>query len=1040
MTEKEKLEAAMRGELHLAQASAAPTAPEPKEPGVIERFQANMEDSWKTGTIAGQAYLHGKSAIVGKNQVLKDEKQREAEFKAMKGWNDGAKQTKEIKYTDEMGNETSAVVQSDPNFLNTMVHGAAALGGQLVGNLATPEALLIPAPARLAIPAVNATTQTGRALSKAALGAGMQGGINAATDPLIQGSQVLLGTKDSFDPTQTALNTGMGILTGGAFPNLPKVARELEERNRMLRAATGNPHASLTDFHGEFKMPDDLKGDKYIGSFNTEKTKMSESAYDEVGRVVKDNDQYAEARRLHLGGDIEQVKRLADDLGRDEEYFLRRWEPGTTFAPEDIWQIRKLHANAAENVVNLSRLARDGDEFAMQEAAIAYQRFQQFEAILQGSATEWGRTGAIFNEVISTEARNAAIQSIERKFGGILQPKEFFAMMAALDDPRMVRKFAREAEKVKTGKMLVEAWQSALLTSPDTHVANIVGGLINTLMSTPESIGASLVGKARQAVFGGEDPVATRAAAARIGGMLQGAVDGFRLAAQAYKTESAPGIQTRDVHQHIPDAWGGKVIRTALRALLAEDTFFKNTNKHMALTEMAIDEAIKRKLSGAEYSTFIRNYINNPPAHVASKANAVGSYYTFNSDLGKMGNAILQFKESHPLAAVIMPFVRTPINIIKQGFERSPLGLIYAANGARTGALKGKELDMAISRATIGSGVMAYATWLAYEGRISGQGPMDGGLRAAITDTGDQPVSVRIGDQYHSFSRIQPIGMILGLAADQAQLVREWEDSVRSGRRDEADNPYPEALWRSAQYATWAMTKNMLQGSFVTQLNNLFDAMTAPDRNLQRFVNTTAGSVIPTVVARIAQGTDPIVRDPGTMAEAVAARIPGETDKAQPMLNRFGEARRREGGLLETLFSPSRRTKAKDDPVYNEIAKLGISFEALPRYWAGKRLTPDQYTDLVQFTGRLAREQIQAFVTSPGYDGISDEIKIEKIREFMEGATETGKSLFIAKYKDFATEPTNEYIRKLQLEPRKQYPTIQKANEAKRARERQDTK
>jgi hypothetical protein len=58
----------------------------------------------------------------------------------------------------------------------------------------------------------------------------------------------------------------------------------------------------------------------------------------------------------------------------------------------------------------------------------------------------------------------------------------------------------------------------------------------------------------------------------------------------------------------------------------------------------------------------------------------------------------------------------------------------------------------------------------------------------------------------------------------------------------------------------------------------------------------------------------------------------------------------------------------------------------------------------------------------------------------MEGATETGKSLFIAKYKDFATEPTNEYIRKLQLEPRKQYPTIQKANEAKRARERQDTK
>jgi hypothetical protein len=1024
MTEQEKLDAARRGQLQTAQAFSTPTATPKRDIGLIERFTMNAEDAWKTGTLAGQGYLQTKAAFLGKERVQADEKLRKEQYDAATSWNGGPREKKTVKYTNEFGIEQEDVVDSDPNALRTLAHGGAALAGQVVGNAATPETFVVPAPARLATAAVQASTATGRALGKAAVGGATQAVVNAATDPLIQGSEIMLGTRDSYDPTRTLVAGGLGAVTGGVFPQLPAAVVALDRRNQALRAALGDQYNTITDFHKTFKVPDDLKREKYIGSFNTEKTKLSESAYDEVNRVVKDNDQYMEARRGHLSGDIDQVKQLALDLNRPEDYYLRRWEPGVTFAPEDIWQIRKLHANAAENVVHSARLAADGDELAMQHAAIAYQRFQQFEAILQGSATEWGRTGAIFNEVISSEERNAAVKHIEKKFGGKIGAKEFFTLMASLDDPRMVRKFAQEAEKASTGKMLIEAWQSALLSSPDTHVANMIGSLTTTLMSTPETIGASLVGKVRNAAFGGENAVSTQAAVARVAGMLHGARDGLRLAAEAFRTERAPGIQTRDVHQHIPDRLGGGIIRTPLRALLAEDTFFKTINKHMALREMAWDEVIRRAIPPSDRADFIRNFINNPPAHVASKADAIGRYYTFNSDLGKMGNAILQFKEAHPLAALVMPFVRTPINIIKQGFERSPFAVAYIANGMRTGKLKGKELDMAISRATIGSGIMAFAAYQAYLGNIVGSGPMDPGQRAAIADTGAQTVSIRVGDEFHSFSRLQPIGMTLGLAADYVQAQREYMDSVRSGKRDETGNPAPEALWRAAEYAVWATTKNMLQGSFVTQLNNLFDAMTAPDRNLQRFVNTTAGSVVPTVVARVAQGTDPLVREPQSVGEMLASRIPGQTDKAQPMLNRFGDPRKREAGLLEQMLWPFRRTKLNNDPVYKEIARLGVHFDDLPKYWEGRKLTPDQYTDLVQFTGRLAKKQLDALITSPNWNKIPDNIQIEEIRKILTDATKDGKDLFIAKYPKMATEQPNEQIRKLQESPRPQYPFL----------------
>jgi hypothetical protein len=1002
-------------------AKSEPAAtPEQREVGLWERFTSNTEDAWKTGTVAGAVTLAGKAAIVGKEKTLADEKKRQAEHAAIRSWNDGPRVQKAIPYSDEMGNSGEYVVESDPNFLKTMAHGGAALTGQLVGNALTPETF-IGAPAALSVRAVQAGSKVG----KAALGAATQAGANAVSDPIIQGTRTYLGLQNEYDWEATLGNVALGAATGGAFPQLNREAVAMERRNRALQVALGDAKRVVDDFHGKFKIPDDLKGEKYIGSFNTHKTELSEPAYTAIRDAVDGNNQFSEARRLHLAG-TEEIKKLADQQGIDPTKYLNH-RPGDVYNPEDTWNMRKFHANASEELVTLANLAQTGREEDVIRFMAMNQRYRQIEAASQGARTEWGRTGAIYNEPLESDEKLKALDAIRIKFGGIMGAKQYATLVASLQDPRQVAKFVREAEKGTTGNQLVEAWQSALLSSPDTHIANMLGSTINTVMSVPEKALAAAIGPVRQTLVGGEDGLAMRAALARTMGVMQGARDGLRLAAQAFRTEMASGVQQGDVHHYIPGV-AGQVIRTPLRALLAEDTFFKTVNKYMALLELAWDEAIKRKIPADERYMFIRNFVNNPRANIASQAEAMGKYYTFNAELGRLGNAVLSMKEAHPTMAFLMPFVRTPINIIKQGFERTPLGYVVAINNYRKGKISGKELDLAISRATIGSGLAAYMAMEALNGNIVGSGPMNPDQREAIRDTGAEIVSVRQGDQFLQLSRVQPLGMVMGLAADYAtQMKREGAMAEASGKRDETGDPTPIMGKKMAEYMVWALMKNMVQGSFVTQLNNVFEGLTAPDRNLERVVETTAASFVPTVVGRVAQGMDPVVRDPQGPGEAMLNRIPGYTHLVQPKLNRMGDERVREAGVLESLFNPIRRTKDKKDFVYDEIARHGITFNDLDKFWHGKKLTPEQYTYLVKNAGQPAKKILDDVLQTDGYKNAPAFMQEEIIRGRVAEFAQTAKDMLVAKWpKELGGEQANLLEHKIKRPQPEQYPFLKR--------------
>ena len=79
-------------------------------------------------------------------------------------------------------------------------------------------------------------------------------------------------------------------------------------------------------------------------------------------------------------------------------------------------------------------------------------------------------------------------------------------------------------------------------------------------------------------------------------------------------------------------------------------------------------------------------------------------------------------------------------------------------------AAGGARQQLALTKMSTGSAIMFAAIDLAFGGYITGEGPANSAQRQTIMRTGWQPNSIKIGDRYFSYSRLDPIGITLGIA------------------------------------------------------------------------------------------------------------------------------------------------------------------------------------------------------------------------------------------------------------------------------------
>ena len=438
----------------------------------------------------------------------------------------------------------------------------------------------------------------------------------------------------------------------------------------------------------------------------------------------------------------------------------------------------------------------------------------------------------------------------------------------------------------------------------------------------------------------------------------------------------------------------GKVIRLPSRHLTAQDTFFKTIFARRELRlRLALDalkdadagvpreviaERIQKQLSGLidengrafSEETLIREGLAEADAKglkgtdrakyamqykqtqsksvdTYNKLKAVGmaDHLTMMEELKPgIAKGLQTLTNNHPALKLVLPFIRTPANILNYAIGRTPLGKqFYKDLGTvwkdTRDRLQGGALDNAyddLSKAlesadplvaarargrlavsTISVGVLM-DTYFNNRLTITGGGPSDEKQIAQLKQTGWRPYSIKIGDTYYSYIKLDPYATILGTIADLVETgIKEDRGFDESGLQH----------LTSALIVT--VQRNVLNKSYMTGLDTLVKLGQQPEIYADYALQSFGSSLLPfsSALGRLNeyQG-DQISREINSLKEAILYKIPGQRDKLDPKRNILGETMISENKPLFGVINPIAYSTEKSSAVLKEMADLKHAF------------------------------------------------------------------------------------------------------------------
>lgn len=337
---------------------------------------------------------------------------------------------------------------------------------------------------------------------------------------------------------------------------------------------------------------------------------------------------------------------------------------------------------------------------------------------------------------------------------------------------------------------------------------------------------------------------------------------------------------------------------------------------------------------------------------------------TFSTELGKNMQLLQKFVSGMPGAFIVAPFIRTPTNILKFSFSRlgawemlaldklkEKLPVIApeykarlerlrkgmpATEDAKTSILeqlnavkadgtpdhlKRAEVKGKLAFSALLNGAMMVAVFN-FKDRINGQGPKDFKQRKIWEAAGNVPYSIKIGDKWISYGRLDPIATMIGMYADTADLMED-------GKMHSIDD---NVLMKLASSMTLALTRNATNKSYLAGIDNFFKAIFDPESTTAgKYAGTVVGGFIPNIFNQGQSITgDQQLEEARTLADVVLKRIPGTTldlkrnPLGEPVVQEFFEGA---AGVINPL-NPVMWGSASNDDVILEMAKVGHGFSA----------------------------------------------------------------------------------------------------------------
>jgi hypothetical protein len=331
---------------------------------------------------------------------------------------------------------------------------------------------------------------------------------------------------------------------------------------------------------------------------------------------------------------------------------------------------------------------------------------------------------------------------------------------------------------------------------------------------------------------------------------------------------------------------GSKVLKPLQfipRALEANDVFFRT------LIRGGEKESLLKKLArqGKELSEAKINKIADDKASYFVFRQALDS--SNKSGQGKVLANIDKLTESVyslrkvPGVSWFIPFVQTPMNILKQGIEYSPLGLTTLPGAAN----KTEQL----SKALMGSTVMAGAAWLAQAGDSTWAAPVGEKDKEAFYASGRQPYSIKIGDQWVSYSRLGPLAYPIAMAAAIKHYSQQDPKVATKGNLEKTAS------------ILGGLAKFFSDQSYMQGLGDLVKTVQGDTSAAKQFVTNAPSQLIPleSLLGWVARTIDPIYRKPSGPIEQIQSQIPFLSKGLEPYRNPGGEPSVRQNAVFNSL-------------------------------------------------------------------------------------------------------------------------------------------
>ena len=379
---------------------------------------------------------------------------------------------------------------------------------------------------------------------------------------------------------------------------------------------------------------------------------------------------------------------------------------------------------------------------------------------------------------------------------------------------------------------------------------------------------------------------------------------------------------------------------------------------------------------------------------------------TISDWIGKLGRKKTTPKAVRILSEGVMPFRKTPANVLVRAEEYSPLGLINAAVAAvksknPDSGVTGEDVINSLSKSLTGTGIFLLGMGLRNLGVLSGAEDEDENRAQFDKETGYQPYSIVLPDATYTLDWLTPAALPLFMGAQLMDLVDDGGLELKD-----------------LESALLSIADPMLEMSMLQGVNDTLDNIKYSENNLGQFAinsmvsyltqgltNTLMGQLERSFNAdRTSTYVDKDSDIPAWIQRAVGSasqKVPGWDFQQAPYIDSTGKIEKN-GSWIENLFSPGyydKRTVTKNQEELQRIADATgitgvLTNDTARSYTVGGEtinLTAQQWAKTAETEGKLAHSILAAAFQAEDYALLSDKERAAMVESVYKYAGEKAR-------------------------------------------------